>query len=253
MRDIPILLGIVSADRAGANVERMEQACAGLEPVWYVPEPQVGDYEYAGATEVRPVLEREYLGRCMLPVQRNAVLHDALNRGKLAAQIDDDLRISKAWPTGIRWVVSEGEVPGAVTVAEALTLMRDLSGDALLVGVAPTTNAYFYSDRRPYGPGFVASKLTLQDPSQGFRYDTGLPLKEDYDLTMQYLSVCGGNSVRRLNGLLTNFASGIRGGVAKYRTVELERQVSAMLVERWAPHIALNPKRDGEVLLRWKP
>lgn len=249
------ILGIISADRAGDNVARMEQVCHGLNPFWIVPEDQVGDYAYAGAADVLGVPERNYLGRCRLPVQRNFLLDTAAEAGELAAQIDDDLRVgASGWETGIRWVRGD-EVPEPITLNVALTLMDAEGAD--LAGVAVTTNPYFFSPKRPVSAGFCASKLTLMDPvlmspvtGQLIRYDTKLPVKEDYDLTMQFLA--GGYDVARLNGVLCNFASGIRGGCATYRTLDLEREVSAMLVERWSPHIKLNPKRDGEVLLKWK-
>lgn len=225
------------------NVPAMEAMLDELLCVaWIVPEDEVGEYQYAGA-------------RCVigedggLAAQRNVALDLAFADNRPCVQLDDDL---KPWPHSqpIRFTY-DGKTTRPMSVVEAITFVgisMDETG-ALLGGIAPTTNLFFYS--RPVTSAFCPACFTVTLPNP-IRFDTALPLKEDYDYTLQHLTAHG--SVARCNGVMANFGRYSRsGGCSTFRTPEVEAEACRVLLERWPGHLRPNPRRPNELLLKWKP
>jgi ATP-dependent RNA circularization protein (DNA/RNA ligase family) len=120
-----------------------------------------------------------------------------------------------------------------------------------LVGVAPTANPYF-SKPRIHRKAFIVGDMILTRAGCPLRFDERLRLKEDYDYTCQHLAEYG--EVGRIDYLLATFAHRTnRGGAVAVRTPELEQEMIDYLMQKWPDAIKPNPRRPGEVLLRWKP
>lgn len=230
---------IVSHQRPG-NVAKMS---AQVGPAtWYVPKGQGAAYEAAGAPRVVEV-------DGMLVEQRNAALREAWGHGLPCLQMDDDLRWVK------RVDASAGDKPTAtrITMREAVGSMMERlqTTDSMLAGGPPTTNLFFYPGRRTSLDKFIIASIMLVKPCDLF-FDPTLRLKEDYDYTLQHLTRFG--QAARCDDLLFAFAhySG-KGGCTTYRTPAAEAAAAARLIEKWPGAVRMNPKRDNEVLLRWKP
>jgi hypothetical protein len=115
--------------------------------------------------------------------------------------------------------------------------------------VSPTANTYFY--RQAVSTHlFVVGDMILVSPTS-LRFDEQLLLKEDYDYTCQHLNAYG--AVARVNGVMAEFRHRSNpGGAVAYRSEALEAESIAYLRGKWGDWIRPNPRRPGEVLLKWK-
>tara|TARA_R100000084_G_C4641201_1_gene143951 strand:- start:638 stop:1177 length:540 start_codon:yes stop_codon:yes gene_type:complete len=102
---------------------------------------------------------------------------------------------------------------------------------------------------REYTP--FSLKNVVLGPFGGFlnadcRYDEALPLKEDYDMSLQML-----NKHRRV--LRINYAHYVckqhtnLGGCASYRTISREREQFNLLQAKWGPSIIRRDSGDSKV------
>jgi hypothetical protein len=121
---------------------------------------------------------------------------------------------------------------------------------ARLAGGAPTNNPFF-SRRDVTHNSFVSSKLWVVEPCDLW-VDEAMPLKFDYDYTMQHLFAFG--DVCRVDAIVTDYDSGkLKGGCQEYRTNDLERSMVRRLMHKYPDNITVNTRRgDTEVRLRWK-
>lgn len=249
-------VAVISSERPN-SVERMEKLLSGLDPTWYVPEGQQADYIYGGATHVQAVLQGpvEHGGedRTTISDQRNVALDDAAEADAWCVQINDDLAVNDRFPTGLNLVDPESEtespIEAKVAVKYVIAAMEQVG--ARLGGCAATTNAFFAS-KSPWGQRhFIMGQLMVMAPNEPLRFNRCFGSKEDYDYTCQHLESYG--RVCRANWLLGNFRHNEkRGGWANYRSLEEQRLLSLALVERWPGRVLHNPRRDGEVLIKWK-
>lgn len=235
--ELGVYLAVISAGRPG-NVAA-STALAG-PATWYVGHGQLGAYAAQGA----PALV-EGGGLC---ASRNAALADAWARGLPCLQLSDDLR-------GLRSMPGRQRIPFGQVVAalhDALLAAGPPGRPARLAGVAPTDNALNYApSRRLATAAYILGDLVLVAPCDQW-WDTNLRLKEDYDYTLQHLAAHG--CVARCNWLLATFDHRTNaGGAVAYRTPAAERAAIAYLRAKWPGQLAPNPRRPGEVLLRWRP
>lgn len=237
-------VAVISAGRSGNVPKMMDHGLADVGPVtWFVPPGQGPDYGYAGAEHV---VEADGLcGARNAALVRQGTEHPTLP----CLQLSDDLK-------GVRLANgTKRENTRAVSVREAVALMDQVRRDtgAQLVGVAPTANP-FYSRQRVHSTGFVVGDMVLVGPACPVMWDEGIPVKEDYDYTLRHLERYG--QVARCDWILADFAHRTnKGGAVATRKADptVEDVAIARLLERWPEHIKLNPRREREVLLRWKP
>lgn len=235
------LVVVCSAGRAG-NVPAMEEHLAGLDPVWYVPDGQGGDYRYCGAGQVVEVPYPD--GHHPLVHQRNRALDDGHAEGRTVLITDDDLRrCATTEPDGTNTKTE-------VTAAEAMDrLLNELEASPyFLAGTPPTDNAYFCR-RAVTTDRFIRDGCTAHKPN-GLRYDPALPLKQDYDMTLQHLGAHGG--ALRLDTLLLTYQQRVKRGGCDYRTAELEEECVRYLLAKWPDHVVRHATRAHEVTIRWK-
>jgi hypothetical protein len=228
-------VAVVSARRPRA-VPAMAAQLGGVPATWYVAAGEAAAYRAAGAqavTEGGP-----------LAASRNAALDDAFAAGLGCVQVSDDLR-------RLTWT-GDGQARLALTFAGAIGKLArglDVAG-AKLAGASPTDNLYFY--RTPLSTRlFIVGDLVAVLPCPE-RYDPMLLVKEDYDYTLQHLAAYG--RVARVNGVMAAFRHRSNaGGAVAYRTPALEEETIGYLRGKWGQDVVRpNPRRPGEVLLRWK-
>jgi hypothetical protein len=225
---------VVTSKRA-ANVEKMLNRLQGVEDLsWFVGHGEGDEYFCHGA---RNVFESGGLMD-----SRNAALEYAFADGSACVQVSDDLGTIKDARTG--------QNMQCVQVARTLV---DLCAErrVKLAGVAPTANAFYFNENRAYrNDGFIVGDLFAALPSEP-RFDTALRLKEDYDFTAQHLDKYG--AVVRAEWVLATFAHrSNKGGAVDYRTEELEQQAIERLQSKWPGVFKKNPRRQNEILMRWK-
>jgi len=167
---------------------------------------------------------------------------------------NDDLAVSDRFPTGINLLHPDDyEVEHSVEAGAAIEHIIcgiEMTG-ARLGGCAATTNAFFAPKAEWGTRHFIMGQLMIVAPGEELRFKRVFGSKEDYDYTCQHLATYG--KVCRANRVLGNFRHNEkRGGWANYRSLEEQRLLSLALVERWHPHVVHNPRRDGEVLIKWK-
>ena len=100
---------------------------------------------------------------------------------------------------------------------------------------------------------YIPFKLTayIGGPWQAFcnmdlRYDTDLPLKEDYDMTLQVLNKY--RRILRFNAYhYSVFQCENEGGCATYRTIEREKEQLALLQKKWGSKIVKIDEGNSQV------
>lgn len=203
---------------------------------WYVKDTDVRSYSMFGAKSV--VIAG---GLCE---GRNCALEDSARAGEACIQLSDDL-------SKIQWYDGKDK-PKDIGLNDAI--QRLLVGmevnKAMLGGVAPTANAFYYT-KPAHDRAFIVGDFIAVRPEaflKGVRFDTGLKLKEDYDYTLQHLQAFG--KVYRENRILATFAHRTNsGGAVEYRTREREQEAIAYLKAKWGSLIKENPRRPDEILL----
>lgn len=203
---------------------------------WYVGQDEAQDYSAMGAAKVF-----ESGG---LMESRNQALIDCFKENKICVQLSDDMG---------RLRIKTPEMPEALgecmpCAVEKIIAEMDKLG-ACLGGIAPTDNLFF-SNGKVKTHHFVVGDFIVIKPNP-LRFDENLHLKEDYDYTLQQLEKYG--VVARCDFLLASFKHRTnKGGAVEYRTSELEQKTIKYLLAKWPNNLKLNPRRENEILLKWK-
>lgn len=227
-------LAIISSHRA-ANVPKMEHVAADLNPVWYVGEGELGNYDHMGAGHV--------IEAGGLIEARNMALDNASGRDEVCIQISDDAR-KMAWAETTTKVSPLSLTEAVAKLEEALN-----TTGAQLAGAAPTANPFF-SKARIHETAFIVGDFIGIAPGCPLRFDPKLTLKEDYDYTVQHLTEYG--KVARVDQLMATFLHGTnRGGAVDYRTETIEDENIGYLMKKWPGCFRPNPRRPHEILLTW--
>ena len=118
-----------------------------------------------------------------------------------------------------------------------------------LWGVYPIKND-FYMSRTIAPAGFVIgtfSGIIVND----IRCDTSLQLKEDYDFTIK--NIIRFKKIVRFNYYCVEAKHyNNKGGCVDYRNPEMEKAACDRLLELYPNYVRLNPRRENEVLLKFK-
>ena len=156
--------------------------------------------------------------------------------------LDDDIRRFGRWNEQENHKLDTAEA--MEFIEQAFNLARELKAKMWGMNLLPDKGAY-----REYTP--FAFRSVILGPVQGFtgldlRYDEALPLKEDYDLSLQVL-----NKYRRT--LRFNFMHYVCsqhtnvGGCAAYRTMDRERKQFYELQKKWGSDIVRVDTQGGQV------
>lgn len=238
--DMGVWVAVISTRRP-ENVAGMHMRWLGRQATWYVQdELDAQNYKMAGATSVKVTGP--------LCSSRNAALDDAFAANmRDCLQLSDDLRnLSLA-------TSKQHSSLRAITLPRAVDYMTHVLAqypDYRMAGCAPTANP-FYSSQQIKTKHFIVGDCILVRPTP-LRFNTALKIKEDYDYTCQHIKTYGG--VCRLDFIMADFAHHDRGGASVWRganPLEAENEAVATLTAAWPLAIHPNPRRPGEVLLKW--
>jgi hypothetical protein len=113
-----------------------------------------------------------------------------------------------------------------------------MDADIKLFGVNPANDKGGYREHTPFSflgyiGGPISGHIMKDNP---LRYDESLPLKEDYDMTLQHLLKY--RKVLRFNMIHYQVKQAIQeGGCAVYRNTEEERRQFELLEKKWGNRI----------------
>ena len=170
---------------------------------------------------------------------RNWILDNHASKQLLI--VDDDIaKIGRHEPDGdtykVNWLTPDDV---SDLIQQGFDLCKGFG--ARLWGLNPASDIGGYKEYTPF-----ACKSYISGSFSGFidpvlRYDENLPLKEDYDMTIQQCNV-----YRRV---LVKNDHGNKGGCANYRTLEREKQQYELLLAKWGSKIVRRDsgsKSDGK-------
>lgn len=178
---------------------------------------------------------------------RNWILDFARDAGeRWVVQIDDD---------AIRWTYFEGDFPApGIPVRDdrkraLLENMFEMAEDlgTNLWGFQVSYDPKFYREYSPFSLTSVVVGNLMGIINDGQRFDERLPLKEDYDFSLQ--SLYRHRRVLRCN----KYAWGVAhhdtpGGCKTYRSFAAEREAIRVLQCKWGPKIVrVHPKKPYEI------
>jgi len=227
-------IGIISSNRS-ENIEKMHDIL-GFEPTWYVGDKETKDYKKAKNV-------KESGGLCE---SRNEILRDAFKKDLICVELSDDLY-------NLELAINKEEKKD-LSFYEALEIIKKAmdKNNAYYGGCAPTANLFYYNEEKPISTDkFIVGDFIMIKPCNIF-FDENLKLKEDYDYTLQHLKEY--QSVARCNNVLASFKHRTnKGGAVAFRTSELEQKTIKQLHSKWGSQIVLNPRRENEILMKYKP
>ena len=254
---------VISARRASSFpglgdvfvVQRQLQE-AGVDPTWYVDAESVTDYRALG-------FKVKVGGK--LTESRNKALQDAKKLGKVCVQLSDDIS---------GWVYMDGpqakeRTDDACNAAHSaarrivcsplaaarfmLAKMRSGTPRARLGGVYPLGSCSRAFAGAPFADkNFILGDFLVVDGGD-VKFDPNMTLKEDYDFTCSHLKAHGCVlRCQRMTLCVKHYSNA--GGACSNRDkkgLEEKRNI-AILNEKWPGVFRPNPKRNNEVIMRWK-
>eukprot|EP00747_Dinoflagellata_sp_TGD_P163246 gnl/TRDRNA2_/TRDRNA2_181715_c0_seq1.p1 gnl/TRDRNA2_/TRDRNA2_181715_c0~~gnl/TRDRNA2_/TRDRNA2_181715_c0_seq1.p1 ORF type:complete len:621 (+),score=146.30 gnl/TRDRNA2_/TRDRNA2_181715_c0_seq1:68-1930(+) len=256
---------VVSARRASKPesirdlfVVQMQMEAAGVTPTWYVDKESIKDYQKLGLKVV--------VGGKLTP-SRNQALKDANRAGKICVQVSDDI---SAWEyrEGKRAAVRTDDAQNAAHAAARryiispaaaarfiLAKMRGAAvpqpklGGVYMLGSCART---FCGD--PFARHhFILGDFFVVDKGSKVLFDEEMTLKEDYDFSCAHIKAHG--SVMRCQRMTLNVKHYDNSGGAvdnRDKKGEAERRNVEVLNRKWPGCFRANPKRKGEVIMKWK-
>lgn len=231
---------------------------AGVTPTWYVDEGSLQDYRVLGLNAV--------VGGKLTP-SRNKALHDARRKGKVCVQLSDDISaweyregkaatvrtddaLNAAHAKARRYIVSP-----VAAARFMLAKMRSADnpkpklGGVYMLGSCART---FYGDAfsRQH---FILGDFFVVDVGSKVNFDEEMRLKEDYDFACSHIKAHG--SVMRCNRMTLSVKHYDNGGGActnRDKKGQEESRNVAILNRKWPGCFRANPKRKGEVIMKWR-
>jgi len=154
--------------------------------------------------------------------------------------VDDDIDAFTFWDNCEQKHLSGDDL------IEHIELMLIIAKDmgACLFGVNPAIDKGSYREYTPFSTtSYISCSFhgMINMKNLPYRYDPSLPLKEDYDFTIQ---VCNGErKALRFNRYgMKKKDHGNIGGCADYRTLEIEKEQFDLLQRKWGSQIVKKDK-----------
>ncbi|QDP55502.1 MAG: hypothetical protein Unbinned176contig1000_39 [Prokaryotic dsDNA virus sp.] len=169
---------------------------------------------------------------------RNWILDNLMEDADCLILMDDDCKGVGRWEKQEWSLFKEDEL---YEFAEIHTqLCKDFG--FMFWGVNCVTDKGAYREYSPFGTlQYIGSPFSAHLKESDIRYDLNLPLKEDYDLTLQHIQKYGG--CLRVNYASYNVKQAEQeGGCATMRNTEVEKKQFFDLQKKWGRDII---KRDN--------
>lgn len=164
---------------------------------------------------------------------RNHILDCEMGPGRAVLIIDDDLQGIWRWEKLTRKrLETEADVLAFVHRYTALCV----EWGCVAWGINVNSDGQVYREQTPFSLRSYVGGPFMVHVNHKLRYDERLPLKEDYDFTLQVL-----NKHRKLLRVNAYYYLTLQmaqvGGCAEYRNIEAEREQLAALQRKWGREI----------------
>ena len=165
---------------------------------------------------------------------RNWILEEFLPQYDCVVMMDDDISYVGRWDTQERYKFTPDELE---EFCEKHTILCK-DGGLYLWGVnCQPTDKGAYREYTPYSfLNFISGSFSAHMQGSDLRYDTKLPLKEDFDMTLQHLHRYGG-CMRANFAFFDAKQSEQAGGCAEYRNLDVEKEQFYALQRKWGSDI----------------
>lgn len=195
----------------------------------YVAESEAEEYRKNNNPESIVAVPDRFQGNlCRI---RNKILDD--NKGKIVCLIDDDLKEIGYFENRKRFILkTEGEFMNFLTRYSILAHELGVK----LWGINVNQDKQCYREYTPFSMISYIGGPFMVHMDTDLRFDERLPLKEDYDFTLQNLNKY--RKVLRINKYhYTVKQSEQAGGCAAYRNIEKEKEQLNLLQKKWGREI----------------
>ena len=211
-----------------------------VETLKYIPfcRVYVDEAEYEDYKRENPNAD---IVKCPIGVQgnvsrvKNYILKTELekNDNDVCLLVDDDLKYIGYWEKGQDHKLSTEEI---IPFIEKYSVLAQDIG-AYLWGMMVNTDPQSYRVYSPFSTlSFIGGPFSCFLKGNDCFYDEGLPLKEDYDMTIQQLNKH--RVVLRVNKFHYNCKQSEQaGGCATYRNLEREKEQLQKLQKKWGTKI----------------
>lgn len=172
---------------------------------------------------------------------RNYILDNFLNVDEKLIMVDDDFKSIGCFEGNLLKKLNEDEV--YQMIEKGFLLCEDLGAKLWGLNIISDKGSY-----REYTP--ISTNAMILGPFNGhvmhdLRYDERIPLKEDYDLSLQMLNKF--RKTLRLNMYHYNSEQNtIEGGCASYRSVITEAEQFNLLQKKWGEKIVTRDKKSDK-------
>lgn len=162
--------------------------------------------------------------------------------------VDDDMKGIYRWFNKKRELLPSNEIMSFLY--RYSTLAVDLG--AYFWGINVNSDKQVYREYTPFSTrSYIGGPFQAFIKDGGLRYDESLPLKEDYDMTLQQLNKF--RKVLRVNSYHYDVKqSQQKGGCATYRNYEREEQQLRLLQKKWGSRIVKFDNADSHNMKKKK-
>ena len=168
---------------------------------------------------------------------RNWILDQ--NKGKIVCMVDDDLNYLGFWEKR-NLIKLQNEAEYADFLIRYSRMAREMG--TVLWGVNVTSDKQYYREYTPFSlTSYIGAPLMVHIDTP-LRFDERLPLKEDFDFSLQALNRY--RKILRVNKYHYQVRQGCSvglkaqaGGCASYRTVQAEKDQIEVLTKKWGTKI----------------
>lgn len=219
-------------------------------PSWKRPKVETLDYIPTCRIYIDPSQENEYremnpgadIVVCPEGIQgnvsrvRNYIIKEELKANDAVLIVDDDLKRIAYWGGKKEFKLEFEDIPDFLM---KYTIVAQELG-AYLWGVNINKDKQVYREYSPFSTmSFVGGPFQCFLKGNNCWYDERLPLKEDYDMTLQQLNK--NRVVLRVNKYFYDCKQSLQaGGCAAYRNMEREKEQLTLLQKKWGSKIVKN-------------
>lgn len=175
---------------------------------------------------------------------RNWILDKYLNEYDCIVILDDDVSYIARWEAHHKHKMTPGQLE---EFCEAHAILCKDAG-LFFWGINCTHDKGGYREYTPFGfLQYIGGVFQAHMAGSTLRYDEAIPLKEDYDMTLQHIQ-------KHRGCLRVNYAFYLAkqskqvGGCATYRNAESEAYQFHLLREKWGSHIITTDTRSKRAL-----
>lgn len=169
---------------------------------------------------------------------RNWILDNLFDDSDCIIILDDDCSSIGRWQEQVKYKLNQSELNEFCEIHAQLCFDYGFK----FWGLNCVTDKGAYREYTPFGTlQYIGGPFQAHLKDSKIRYDENLPLKEDYDITLQHILKHGG--CLRVNYANYDVKQAEQaGGCATYRNIDREKQQFLMLQKKWGKDVICRDK-----------